>query len=355
MSISKNGSTPMWVVLVAVAVALGALIAAIAWARTPSPSQSEPAAAHAGAESSSVPASTPDGASDGGEGADATPSSGPEQEPALTGEEPEALAQEFVDGFTDLSADPAAMAPILDPTFAATLQGTERTPLDGATGYRLQEHDSSAAVDGMEIHEYWVSAIAGGESPEVMFKLWVARPIVDDESGQSDQDVTIPFTVTGLQWDDDLIGDDVNPGPFHGAAVPVSMDQRAQMLAAGHEAVTQTITYTPKETPEARAQRLTAVMASPQEATTVQAPASRDGLYPMRVTTLSASFTTQPGQAPQGLYAGVWVDPYDPTHTGSWNVVVTWQRVDGMPGEWQVATVAPAPAPEPMSGEDSDE
>ena len=55
---------------------------------------------------------------------------------------------------------------------------------------------------------------------------------------------------------------------------------------------------------------------------------SRSGRYGMRSEITSQFYATEPGSGgPIKIgYSGTWVDPYDPTNTGSWALTVTITR-----------------------------
>lgn len=211
---------------------------------------------------------------------------------------------------------PGEVEDISDPTFYASLAGVDGSLADQITDPRIEHVDQD--IDEMyETHAFTVHGTYRG-SDVPAYTIVVARPNLPGKD--------LDYDVHSFVWSPAMIGDEEDPGPAAGQVSPITPVQRGSLLHAIREnVITQVLTVNPDETDQERQERLDALMVEP---TDVKAPMSRSGRYGMRSEITSQFYTTAPGSGRpiQIGYSGTWVDPYDPTSTGSWALTVTITR-----------------------------
>lgn len=268
------------------------------------------------------------------------PTATDEQQPAPTGDftDPEQVALAFADTF------PGNVDKIADPTFLASLKGTDTSLLKKVSDVRVEQVD----YDSGDVDERYAFTVYGTyEGAEVQaYSVTVSRP-AEAEEGGADAENTAEFRVDSFDWGPDLAGDEDSPGPAAGLVAPLTAQQRGDLMTETRQgAITQTLTFDAEEDESARKERLASVMAEP---TSVTPPMSRSGRYAMKVEILSQAYSTEPGGPITIDYTGTWVDPYDASNNGSWALTATIER--NADGELAVQTVTET-APTKDNGND---
>ena len=252
--------------------------------------------------------------SDGGgpsDDASASPSDDADQI-EVTGDytDPEQVALAFATTY------PGDVQDISDPTFAASLDGVDASLAGEITNPRI-EHVDQDTDEMFETHEFTIHGTFRGRDVHA-YSIVVARPNLPEED--------LDYDVHSFVWSPTMLGDEDDPGPAAGLVSPITPAQRGDLLYSTREnVITQVLTVNPEESDQERQERLDALMVEP---TDVKALMSRSGRYGMRSEITSQFYATEPGSGGpiQIGYSGTWVDPYDPTNTGSWALTVTITR-----------------------------
>ncbi|MCL6424349.1 hypothetical protein Bequi_13340 [Brachybacterium sp. JHP9] len=254
---------------------------------------------------------------------------------------PREVAQAFADTFGDLSVADlrAATADLATGEFAASLEGADRTPLTGATGFDLSFGETYDNALGQATR---FTVRATGTS--AFYELYVqCLPAEEGHTGGG-------CRVYALDWGPEMLGDVDAPGPLYGKVAPMSSTDVTAMVTTGDHVAHEVLRYVPGETPQARAARLALLMKDTGPAMQIQPPASRDGGYAMTVETTGMAFTGATAEGdPQAQFFGSWVDAYDPTYFGSFDVTVTWKRGDS--GRYEVQSVQATPIAQNNGGD----
>lgn len=228
---------------------------------------------------------------------------------------------------------PGDVHALADPTFLASLDGVDASLLDQISHLDLEQTDHATG----ELYEQYAFTITGtyqGE-PAPIYTVVVARPIEPGEGGSTAEN-DLPFQVQSFDWAPDMLGDEHNPGPAAGLRSPITAEQRATLPnQIRTDVITPVLTVHPGESPEQRRTRLDALSIEP---ITEMPPMSRSGRYAMTTEILTQAYSTAPGGPITITYTGTWVDPYDPTHNGSWALTATITRDDD--GRFRVRNVA---------------
>lgn len=308
--------------IIVIAVISLALLAAVVWAV-------------AGHEPGDEDADSPEAAvmpSDGGEtepsDAGGDPSEGEGSSPTddadqieATGDytDPEQVALAFATTY------PGDIEDIADPTFYASLEGVDASLVEEITDPRI-EHVDQDTDEIYETHAFTIHGTYRGRDIQA-YTVVVARPYMPERD--------LDYDVQSFVWSPSMLGDEDDPGPAAGLVSPITPVQRGDLMSTTREnIIKQVLTVDPEESEQERQERLDALMVEP---TDVKAPMSRSGRYGMKSEITSQFYTTDAGGPIQLGYLGTWVDPYDPTNTGSWALTVTITRDDD--GEFIVYSV----------------
>ncbi|APX31814.1 hypothetical protein BH708_02770 [Brachybacterium sp. P6-10-X1] len=262
------------------------------------------------------------------------PSDGGEKEPADAGGDPnegegssatdDADQIEATGDYTDpeqvalafATTYPGDIEDISDPTFHASLDGVDTSLVEEITDPRI-EHVDQSTDDSYETHAFTIHGTYRGGDVQA-YSIVVARPNLPEKD--------LDYNVHSFVWSPTMLGDEEDPGPAAELVAPITPAQRGDLLRTTREnVITQVLTVNPEESDQERQERLDALMVEP---TDVKAPMSRSGRYGMKSEITSQFYTTEPGSGGpiQIGYHGTWVDPYDPTNTGSWALNVTITR-----------------------------
>lgn len=275
--------------------------------------------------------------SDGGGSEQPTeePTTEPTEEQSATGDftDPEQLALAFANTY------PGDVDHLADPTFLASLDGTDASLLSQISNPRVEQVDHDLG-DVDERYAFTVFGTYQGSEVQA-YSITLSRP-AEPEEGGSDADNDVEFRVDSFDWGPDLTGDEDSPGPAADLISPLTAQQRGDLMTETRQgAITQVLTHDPEESDEQRAERLSQYLAEP---TDVTPPMSRSGRYAMKVEILSQAYSTEPGKPITLEYTGTWVDPYDATNNGSWSLTATVARDDD--GELSVQSVTETPPSE---------
>lgn len=246
-----------------------------------------------------------------GDDASASPSDDADQI-EVTGDytDPEQVALAFAASY------PGDVQDISDPTFAASLDGVDASLAGEITNPRIG-HVGQDTDEMFETHAFTIHGTFRGRDVHA-YSIVVARPNLPEED--------LDYDVHSFEWSPAMLGDEDDPGPAAGLVSPITPVQRGELLRTTREnVIAQVLTVNPEESDQERQERLDALMVEP---TDVKAPMSRSGRYGMRSEITSQFYATEPGSGGpiQIGYSGTWVDPYDPTNTGSWALTVTITR-----------------------------
>ncbi|WP_263310278.1 hypothetical protein [Brachybacterium atlanticum] len=269
--------------------------------------------------STDVAVLTSDGGTDQPTVTEAPTTSAVTDAPAPTGDrtDPEQVAREFMTTY------PRDIREQSDPTFLASLDGVDTAPLDQVTDLKLDQ--AGHASD--ETHERYAYTVTGTYQGQVQafYSMVVARPAEPGEGGGAAEN-DLPFQVHSFDWAPGMIGDEDSPGPAAGKPVPITTEEREELIGQVRtDVIDPILTFDPDESPEQRQERLDELTVEPS---TVTPPMSRSGRYAMITETLSQTYSTEHGGPITITYAGTWVDPYDPTHNGSWSLTAAMSRTD---------------------------
>ena len=263
------------------------------------------------------------------------PTAEPTEEQPATGDftDPAQLAVAFANTY------PGDVDHLADPTFLASLDGTDASLLSQIDDPRVEQVDHDLG-DVDERYAYTVFGTYLGSEVQA-YSITLSRP-AEPEEGGSEVDNDVEFRVDSFDWGPDLVGDEDSPGPAADLISPLTAQQRGDLMTETRQgAITQVLTYDPEESDEQRAERLSQYLAEPTDATP---PMSRSGRYAMKVEILSQAYSTEPGKPITLEYTGTWVDPYDATNNGSWSLTATVARDDD--GELSVQSVTETPPSE---------
>lgn len=263
------------------------------------------------------------------------PTAEPTEEPPATGDftDPEQLALAFANTY------PGDVDHLADPTFLASLDGTDASLLSQIDDPRVEQVDHDLG-DVDERYAFTVFGTYQGSEVQA-YSITLSRP-AEPEEGGSAVDNDVEFRVDSFDWGPDLAGDEDSPGPAAGLVSPLTAQQREDLMTETRRgAIAQVLTHDPEESDEQRSERLSQYLAEPTEVTP---PMSRSGRYAMKVEILSQAYSTEPGKPITLEYTGTWVDPYDSTNNGSWSLTATVARDDD--GELSVQSVAETPPSE---------
>ncbi|HLR95840.1 MAG TPA: hypothetical protein VK053_15050 [Jiangellaceae bacterium] len=222
---------------------------------------------------------------------------------------------------------PGNVEDISDPTFYASLDGVDASLAGEITEPRI-EHVDQGIDEMFETHAFTIHGTYRGSDVQA-YSIVVARPNLPEHN--------LDYDVHSFVWSPTMLGGEDDPGPAAGLVSPITPVQRGDLLRTTREnVITQVLTVNPDETDQERQERLDALMVEP---TDVKAPMSRSGRYGMRSEITSQFYATEPGGGGpiQIGYSGIWVDPYSPTNTGSWALIVTITRDEN--GEFIVHSV----------------
>lgn len=268
-----------------------------------------------------------DGGSDEPQTDDPTPTTDEDTKEATRDfTDPEQLARAFMNTY------PGDVEALSDPTFLASLDGTDASLLEQVTDMSIEQVDHSAD----EIHERYAYTVSGTyEGTEVqVYSIVVARPAEPAEGGSA-ADNTYDYKVHSFDWSPDMLGDDEDPGPAANLVSPLTAQQRGDLMSETRtNVIAQVLTVDPEESEEQRQARLDRLTVEPIDVTP---PMSRSGRYAMRTEILSQVYATKPGGPIMITYDGSWVDPYDAEHHGTWTLTATITRGDS--GEFVVQSV----------------
>lgn len=211
---------------------------------------------------------------------------------------------------------PGDVEDISDPTFFASLDGVDASLASEITEPRIEHVDQG--IDAMyETHAFTIHGTYRGSDVQA-YSIVVARPNLPEQN--------LDYDVHSFVWSPTMLGDEDDPGPAAGLVSPITPVERGDLLRTTREnVITQVLTVNPDETDQERQERLDALMVEP---TDVKAPMSGSGRYGMRSEITAQFYATDPADdGPIQIgYSGTWVDPYDPTNTGSWALTVTITR-----------------------------
>src|SRR5690625_2644713 len=222
---------------------------------------------------------------------------------------------------------PGNVEDISDPTFYASLDGVDASLAGEITEPRI-EHVDQGIDEMFETHAFTIHGTYRGSDVQA-YSIVAARPNLPEHN--------LDYDVHSFVWSPTMLGGEDDPGPAAGLVSPITPVQRGDLLRTTREnVITQVLTVNPDETDQERQERLDALMVEP---TDVKAPMSRSGRYGMRSEITSQFYATEPGGGGpiQIGYSGIWVDPYSPTNTGSWALIVTITRDEN--GEFIVHSV----------------
>lgn len=250
---------------------------------------------------------------------DAPAPTGVTDAPAPTGDrtDPEHVAREFMMTY------PGDVRELSDPTFLASLEGVNTALLDQVTDLSLEQADN-ASDESYERYAYTVAGTYQGQV-QTVYSMVVARSAEPGEGGGAAEN-DLPFQVHSFDWAPGMLGDEDSPGSAAGKPAPITAEERDELIGQVRtDVIGPILTVDPDESPEQRQHRLDELTVEPS---TVTPPMSRSGRYAMTTETLSQTYSTEPGGPITITYTGTWVDPYDPTHNGSWSLNAAMARED---------------------------
>ncbi|WP_341855790.1 hypothetical protein [Brachybacterium sp. GPGPB12] len=147
------------------------------------------------------------------------PTAEPTEERPATGDftDPEQLALTFANTY------PGNVDHLADPTFLASLDGTDASLLSQISNPRVEQVDHDLG-DADERYAFTVFGTYQGSEVQA-YSITLSRP-AEPEEGGADADNDVEFRVDSFDWGPDLAGDEDAPGPATDLASPLTAQQR---------------------------------------------------------------------------------------------------------------------------------